>query len=145
MVKKVKYKRPRKINPVSVSIVTLLLLICYSLYRGGELLMLRMETERVVKRTGVEFNSKRGFYLEQPEQLTRKADKLRMDVMNLGVQDPKTTEHWIDITNPDEILIGVYYLQNFDWPFDLAEPHVFEIQQEVRCPPPNGSQCTEMF
>ena len=145
MVKTVKYKRPRKINPVSVTLVALLLFMCYSLYRGGELLMLRMETERVVKRTGVTFNSKRGFYLNNPNQLKRIAGKLRMDIMNLGVEDPKTTEHWVDITNPNEILIGVYYLQKFEWPFDLREPTYFEIQQEVRCPPPNGAQCIEMF
>lgn len=145
MAKKIKYKRPRKINPVSVSWALAIFSLIYVFVKGFNIFMLRMETERVIKSYAVKFNSTRGRWLQNPKRLEILSGKFRNDLLNMGIENPKTTEHWIDITDPDEVLIGVYYIQHLSYPFGIIEDTTFEIQQEVRCKKPNGSVCVEVF
>lgn len=113
----IKYKKPRRINVVSVSLA---LLTAFGLYMGVQwfpLFLQKQEAFRALEETGSKFARNRGMYILEP----KKAEALRMQMANeirrAGVTDPEM-ETWIEI-DETEARIGVLYSTWLDWPFDI--------------------------
>jgi len=145
MSRRVKYKKPRKINPVSVTIVGIIAFIIYVIAKTGPVFLTQMETQRIIKGVGVKFQKSRSRYLAAPESRQMLRDQFLADVFNVGVEGRKTTEHWIDISDSESVKIGVYYQQQFEWPFEMRETTIIEVEQEITCPEKTGSVCIENF
>jgi hypothetical protein len=72
-------------------------------------------------------------------------DSLLKDAFSVGVEGRETTEHWIDVSDKDAVLIGLHYVQYFEWPFEMRETTVIEVDQEILCPGKTGSVCLDDF
>ena len=143
MNRRIKYKRPRKINPVSVTIVGIIAFIIYVIAKTGPIFLTQMETQRVIKGVGVKFQKSRSRYLSSPESLEMLRNNFMSDIFNVGVEGRDTTEHWIDISDTDAVMIGVHYQQRFEWPFEMRETTIIEVDQEILCPGQTSKLCIE--
>ena len=145
MSRRVKYKKPRKINPVSVTVVSIIAFIFYALAKTTPIFMTQMETQRVLKGIGVKLQSRRSRYLASPESLDQLRNDLSKDAFAVGVEGKDTTEHWIDISDTKAVLIGLHYEQRFEWPFEMRETTIIEVDQEIMCPGETGAVCLDEF
>ena len=145
MSRRIKYKKPRKINPVSVTIVAILAFIVYVIAKTGPIFLTQMETQRVIKGVGVKFQGSRSRYMANKPSLNMLRDNLLKDTFGVGVEGRETTEHWIDVSDKDGVLIGVHYEQRFEWPFEMRETTIIEVDQEILCPGKSGSVCLDDF
>ena len=128
MAQPVKYKRPRRINPVSVTVVLVLAALAYLTYQFLPLYLLRHEAFRVLEETGSKFAGSKGRYRTNPKEVDRLRREMDNELRRIGVDDPKM-ESWIEI-HGKKTEFGIVYSKFVHWPFDVQEPHEIEYQVE---------------
>ena len=133
MSRPVHYKKPRKINTVSVSMTLISLLIGYLIYQYLPLYFLRQESYRVLDETSSSFSGTSTRYLHNQDQMLRLRSKLATNLHQLGIKDPNM-EVWIEPT-PDELEIrfGVLYSVFIEWPYDLIQRQEEVNEIEITC------------
>lgn len=131
MPKVVKYKRPRKINAVSI---TLALLVAFGIYMTSQYLplyLLKSEAYRILEETGSHFGARKARYTSDPKELEHLRKRLHNQLTVLGVDDPDM-EVWIELEGR-EARFGVIYSKWVEWPFDVIEKQekVYELEHVV--------------
>ena len=130
----VKYRRPRVINPVSVTLVALLLAGGYAGYEFVRVYIQRQEAYRVLEETGSAFAGRQALYRRDTKEREALRRKMTQELVAIGLTDPDL-ETWIDV-QPQRTSIGVVYTAWFHWPFDALAPiaHEYQVEHEVALP-----------
>ena len=124
----VKYRSPRVINPVSVTLVALLLAGGYAGYEFIRVELTKQEAFRVLEETGSTFAGRHSLYRTDAKQREELRRKMQNDLVAIGVSDP-ALETWIDVEG-EEAKLGVVYSTQYHWPFDVLTPIDREFQVE---------------
>lgn len=131
MAQPVQYKKPRRINAVSVTLVLLLLAGGYALYQWFPRYMLRHEAYRVLQETGSKLAGRAAYYEEDTNAREQLRLEMQRQLVNVGVEDPKL-ETWIEIEGK-EVRLGVVYSTWIEWPFDVVarQESIYEVEHEL--------------
>jgi len=125
----INYKKPRRINFVSVSLT---LVAASFLYVGSQLLpnfLAKQEAYRALDEISSKFSGSRGRYLHDKQAFRSLSAELVAELRRSGVSDPQM-ETWIEIDSPQEVRFGVVYSEYFVWPFDVIEAHERVVELE---------------
>jgi hypothetical protein len=127
----VQYKKPRRINVVSVTLVLLLLLAGYATYQWLPLYMMRHEAYRVLQETGSKLAGRAGYYEQDAEAREDLRKTMQRQLVNVGIDDPKL-ETWIEIEGK-QVRLGVVYSGWIEWPFDVVDRQesVYEVEHMI--------------
>lgn len=130
----VQYKKPRRINVVSVTLLLLLLLAGYAAWQWAPLYFERQEAYRVLQETGSKIAGRAGFYAQDEQAREDLRRTMQRQLVEIGIDDPKL-ETWIEIEGK-ELRLGVVYSAFFEWPFDVIERHerVEQVEHVVALP-----------
>lgn len=120
MAKPVKYKRPRKINAVSVSIALVVALLAYMGYQFIPAKLRKGEAYRVLDETASKFSGRKSRYLGNPDVLQALRAEMAANLRLVGIRDPHM-EHWIEVDSKHQVRFGVLYSEWRTWPFDIIE------------------------
>lgn len=123
----VQYKKPRRINVVSVTLVLLLLLAGYAAWEWAPIYFERHEAHRVLQETGSKIAHRASFYAQDEEAREDLRKTMQRQLVEVGIDDPRI-ETWIELEGK-ELRLGVVYSAWFEWPLDVIERH--EIVQQV--------------
>ncbi len=129
MAQAIKYKRPRKINFVSISIVAVLAFAAYMLSQYLPLYLRKQEAYRVLDETSSQFAGQKNRYLASEPHLLQLQQRMGNDLRLVGIDDPEM-EHWIEVDNKSTVRFGVIYSETVTWPFDVIEPQTEEVELE---------------
>ncbi len=130
----VKYKKPRRINVVSVSLALGLALFVYLGYQYVPLFILKQEAYRVLEEHGSAFMARRALYVKDPVKRDQLRLKMSRQLSVIGVDDPDA-ETWIEVDGK-EVRLGVVYTKVVTWPFDVIKPQtkVYEVEHLAMMP-----------
>ena len=130
----VKYKKPRRINVVSVTLAAALALLVYLGYQYVPLFILKQEAYRVLEEHGSQFMARRALYVQDPVKRDQLRLKMSRQLSVIGVDDPEA-DTWIEIDGK-EVRLGVVYTKVVTWPFDVIKPQtkVYEVEHLVMMP-----------
>lgn len=130
----IKYKKPRRINVVSVTLVVVLSLLAYAGYQWFPLYMTRNEAYRVLQETSSKLAGRAGYYEQDAGAREELRKAMQRELTRVGVEDPKL-ETWIEIEGK-EVRLGVVYSTWIEWPFDVikAQESVYEVEHVVVLP-----------
>jgi hypothetical protein len=130
----VQYKKPRRINVVSVTLVLVLLLAGYAVYQWFPLYMMRNEAYRVLQETGSKLAGRAGYYEQDADAREELRQAMQRQLMNVGIDDPKL-ETWIEIEGK-EVRLGVVYSAWIEWPLDVIDPQesVYDVEHVLVLP-----------
>ncbi|TPV92873.1 MAG: hypothetical protein B7733_23555 [Myxococcales bacterium FL481] len=129
MVKTVKYKRPRKINPVSVSLAVAAAIVAYLTYQYLPVQLRKSEARRVLDETSSTFAGSKKRYLASPDHIETLRREMHTELYRLGLTDPEM-ETWIEVDSEQVIQFGVAYAELIEWPYDLIAPKLETVQVE---------------
>ena len=129
MIQKVKYKKPRKINPISVSLAAFLFLIGFLAYQYVPLALKKGEATRVLDEAASKFAGQPGRYRAVEKEMNRLKRQIKNDLYLVGVVDPDL-EIWIEEDSNNQVRFGCLYSEWIEWPFDVIERQekVYEIE-----------------
>ncbi len=131
MARPIKYKRPRKINAVSVTLGLILFVAGYLAYKLFPLFLLKQEAYRVLEEFGSAYAGRDNAYRADPKKVEELRRKMTAELRNIGIADPDL-ETWIEV-DQREARFGAVYSAWVSWPFDVIEKqeHVYEIEHVV--------------
>lgn len=129
MAQAIRYKRPRKLNVVSLSLLAAFVSAVVVASEYLPMYLRKQEAYRVLDETSSTFAGQKHRYLKDPASLEQLTHKMAAELRRLGIDDPDM-EHWIEPENDHTIRFGVVYTEVLTWPFDLVGPHEKEIQAE---------------
>ena len=132
MAQAVKYKKPRRINSVTVSLFLALALFIFLAYQYVPLFLQKQEAFRILEETGSTFSGRRSYYLAKDEKIEYLRRRMENDLRRVGVEDPDL-ETWIDIEE-HEARFGAVYSVFISWPLDVIpkQEFVYEMEHPVR-------------
>jgi hypothetical protein len=132
MAQPVRYKRPRRINPVSVTLVLLLALAGYLTVQYLPPYLQQHEVYRVLEEHGSMLVRRKIHYQDHPDQLELFRRQMEAEIRKIGVMDPQL-ETWIEVDH-DEVRLGAFYTETVTWLFDLFSPHRkdYDVEHVVR-------------
>jgi hypothetical protein len=129
MAQAIKYKRPRKINLVSITLVAIALLIGYLISQYLPIYLRKQEAYRVLDETASQFAGQKNRYLASEPHFLQLQQRMGNDLRLVGIDDPEM-EHWIEVDNESTVRFGVLYHETVEWPWDVIEPQTDEIELE---------------
>jgi hypothetical protein len=129
MAKPLRYKRPSRINIVSVSLLLIAAFIAYLAAQYLPLYLRKQEAYRILDETSSQFAGQKNRYLASPPHLEQLSQRMANDLRRIGISDPEM-EHWIEIDDKHTVRFGVIYTETVTWPFDAIEPQHNEVQLE---------------
>lgn len=124
----VRYKKPRAINLVSVTLVLAVAALGYAGWEFARVLFLRQEAYRVLEETGSAFYGRRSLYRTEPLEVDALERKMMQRLREIGVSDPDA-ETWIEVEQ-DGAHFGVVYTAMYHWPLDVFAPIRRDVQIE---------------
>ena len=132
MAQAVKYKKPRRINSVSVVLVAILGLCIFFAYQYLPLFLQKQEVYRVLEESGSAFAGRHSYYLANPDAAEALRRRMENDLRRVGVEDPDL-ESWIEFEG-DEAEFGAVYSIFIQWPFDVIpkQEHVYQVEHVVK-------------
>lgn len=124
----VKYRKPRRINVVSVSIFAVLLVIGVVVYEYLPLYITKLEAGRVLEEYGSTFRGRDRYYTENTVAREALISKMSSQLRQIGVNDPNMAAG-IDVEGK-EVTLWVEYSKWIEWPFDIVErqEEVYEVE-----------------
>lgn len=130
----VKYRSPRIINPVSVTLVALLLAGGYAGYELVRVEYERQEVYRVLEETGSTLAGRHTLYVSDPTQRELLRSRMQRTLVSIGLGDPEL-ETWVDAER-GHAQLGVVYTTKYHWPFDVLAPisREFQVEHDVVLP-----------
>lgn len=131
MAQPVKYKPPRRINSVSVTLALLLALGGYLTYQYLPMYLQRQEVYRVLEEHGSTLAGRKGFYSHDHAARESLRRKMEAEIRRMGVMDPQL-ETWIEI-DQHQAHLGAIYTETITWPFDViaAQTNDYEVEHVV--------------
>ena len=124
----VKYKRPRKINVVSVSLTLILIFLGYMASQYVPIWILRSEANRVLDEHTSKFSGAKNRYLQVEKDRKRLKAEMSTELRRVGINDPDM-EVWLEVESQTEVLFGVLYSEYVNYPFELMPRK--EIVEEI--------------
>lgn len=124
----VKYKKPRRINIVSVTLVLLLVVGGYAAYKYLPLYFMQHEARRVLQETASTLAGRAGYYEQDTKALDDLRNTMQRNLKSIGVVDPEM-ETWIEFEGK-EVHFGVVYSAWVEWPFGIIPRQESEYQVE---------------
>jgi hypothetical protein len=127
----VKYKKPSRINVVSVTLALALAVGAVLAWRYVPLFLLKQEVYRVLEETGSTFSGRKGFYLQDEAAREELRAKMERELRALGIEDP-AAETWIEIDGR-QVRLGIAYGTWVEWPLDVVprSEQVYEVEHVV--------------
>lgn len=127
----VKYKKPRRINIISVTLVGLLALGGYAAYLYVPLYLTKHDAYRVLEETGSKVAGRPAFYEDDGAALDELRMQMQRQIKGLGVDDPQL-ETWIEFEGK-QVHLGVLYSETIEWPFGIVKPQqsVYELEHTI--------------
>lgn len=129
MAKTVHYKRPRKINPVSVSLTLAAMIGAYLTYQYLPIYLRKSEALRVLDETSSKFAGSKRRYLASPDHIEALRRDMHAELIRMGLTDPEM-ETWIEVDSEHMVQFGVAYGELLEWPYDVIEPRFETVQVE---------------
>lgn len=131
MARHVKYKRQRAINPVSITLVLLLIAGSVAGFKYFELYYLKHEAFRVLEEAGSKIAHRPSAYTNGPKATENLRRKMVSELRRIGIGDPDL-ESWIEFKG-GEARIGVVYSVWVEWPYDVIEKQekTYEVEHVV--------------
>lgn len=124
----VRYKQPRSINLVSVTVLLVLVAAAYAGWEFVRVVVARQQAYRVLEETGSAFLGRRSLYRDDARERDALRERMAQQLREVGVTDAET---WIDVDSGgarDEARFGVVYTAAYHWPFDVLTP----IERDIR-------------
>lgn len=130
----VQYKKPRRINVVSVTLALLLALAGYAAWQWAPLYFKRHEAYRILQETGSKIAGRASFYEQDPKAREDLRRTMQRQLVEVGIDDPKI-ETWLEIEGK-ELRLGVVYSAFIEWPLDVIEPQesLYEVEHVIVLP-----------
>jgi hypothetical protein len=127
----VKYRKPRKINAVTILLAILAIFIVYLGYQYIPNYMLEQEAYRVLEETSSHFAGRKSRYLATHGGLETLRRRMHNRLRIIGVDDPDS-ESWIEVDG-NEVRFGVVYSKWIEWPFDIIakQEKIYEIEHTI--------------
>lgn len=125
----IKHRHSYFMNPVSLTLGALMLLGGLTLWSAGPSLLVRVESNRVLKSTIEKFIKNRPRYLENEEALDQLHLAMKRNLYAAKVTDPDM-EAWLEIDDQGHIHLGVIYDAQTKWPLGIVSPSTFTVRQE---------------
>ena len=131
MAQAVKYKKPRRINSVSIGLAVFAALCVFFAYQYFPLFLQKQEAYRVLEETGSAFAGRRGYYVAEAKATESLRRQMEGQLRQVGVQDPDL-ETWIEL-DKHEARFGAVYSIFIEWPFQLLakQEYVYEVEHVV--------------
>lgn len=127
----VEFRHSYFVNPVTLSLLALLIATGATLWSVGPALLVRVETNRVLISTLEKFERRRATYLESEQQLDSLYSAMLQQIYQAGVHDDEL-EAWIEVDENDQVEVGVIYSVQASWPLDFASPSSMLVDQRIR-------------
>jgi hypothetical protein len=127
-VQPVRYKQPRIINIVSVTVVLLLLAAGWVGYEVVRTTFLEQEAYRVLEETGSTFAGRRQLYRKDAREREALRARMQSQLVGIGIDDPEV-ETWIEVDG-NRANLGAVYTTWYHWPFDVLSPYGRDVQIE---------------
>lgn len=130
----VEYKKPRRINVVSVTLALIVLMVGYVAWQWLPLYFKRHEAYRMLQETGSKLAGRAGYYEQDTQAREDMRRAMQRSLIEVGIDDPKI-ETWIEIEGK-QARLGVVYSAWMEWPFDVAPrtEAVYEVEHVVVLP-----------
>lgn len=131
MAKPVKYKKPRRINPVSVTLAAIALVLGVVAWEYVPLYITRNEAYRVLESYGSTFSGRDSYYTQDNIARESLRRKMNSELRTVGVSDTDM-ESWIEVDGK-ELRLGVVYSKFIEWPFDIVRrtEEIYEIEHTL--------------
>ncbi len=131
MAQAVKYKKPRRINVVSVSLALAAALFVYLAYQYLPLFLQKQEAYRALEETGSSFHGRRSYYSQDPKATENLRRRMEADLRRVGINDPEL-ETWIEYEE-HQAEFGAIYSIWIEWPWDILpkQEFVYEVIHPV--------------
>lgn len=126
----IQHRHSYLMNPVTLSFLGLFVCASTALYSAGPSLLVRIESNRVLKSTLEKFVKDRPRYLENDEALDQLHLGMQRALYAANVTDPDM-EAWVEIDDSGQIHLGVIYDAQTEWPFGIVSPSTFTVRQEL--------------
>lgn len=132
MAQAVKYKKPRRINSVTVGLAAIAALCIFFAYQYLPLFLQKQEVYRVLEESGSAFAGRHSYYLADPDASEALRRRMENDLRRVGVQDPDL-ETWIEFEE-NEAEFGAVYSIFIEWPFGVIpkQEHVYQVEHIVK-------------
>lgn len=127
----VKFRHSYFVNPVTLSLLALLIATGATLWSVGPAMLIRIETNRVLISSLDKFERRRASFLESEEKLDALYSSMLQQLYQAGVYDDEM-EAWIEVDENDQVEVGVIYSVQVSWPLDFASPTSMLVDQRVR-------------
>jgi hypothetical protein len=133
MAQAVKYKKPRKINPVSITLAFIACVIGWIVYQYVPYIFLKQEAFRVLDETGSKLAHRDNYYKADRKALTTLTKQMSSQLRLVGVRDPQM-EYWIEIDSPTKARLGCLFSYWIEWPADVIpkQEKVVELEYTVK-------------
>jgi hypothetical protein len=127
----VKYKKPSRINVVSVTLALAFAFGALLVWQYAPLFLLEQEAYRVLEETGSTVAGRKGFYVEDDAAREELRAKMERELRTLGIDDP-AAETWIEVDGP-KVRLGIVYGKWIEWPLDVVprSEKVYEVEHVV--------------
>ncbi len=132
MAQAVKYKQPRIINSVSITLALLAALAVYLTAQYLPLFLQKQEAFRVLEETGSAFSGRRSYYVKEAKARESLRGGMEADLRRVGIEDPDL-ETWIELED-GEMAFGAIYSIFIEWPFEALpkQEFVYEVEHLVK-------------
>ena len=131
MAQAVKYKKPRRVNAVSVTLALAAALLVYLGYQYLPLFLQKQEAFRVLEETGSAFSGRSAYYVKDARALEGLRQGMEGDLRRVGIKDPDL-EAWIE-SDDGEMAFGAIYSIFIEWPWQALpkQEFVYEVEHVV--------------
>lgn len=114
----VKYKKPRRINAVSVTLVAILVVLGVLAWAYVPLYITKQEAYRVLESYGSTYAGRDKHYTTDANAREALRNKMNAELRQVGVDDME--DSWIEVDGR-ELVLGVKYYKVIEWPLDVVE------------------------
>ena len=126
---KVQYKKPRRINVVSVTLIILGLVAGYLVYQYLPIFLKKQEALRVLDEVASEFSGSRERFIKDQKSMEKLHREMKNELRLIGIDDPYY-ETWIEVGDDDHVKFGVAYVEKVEWPFEVIKATEETVQVE---------------
>lgn len=127
--KPIKYRHSYLFNPVTLGLIALIIALGATLWSAAPSMLVRIESNRIIKSTAEKFGRERLRYLEDEAALDELYTSMRRALHGAQITDPDM-EAWIEIDEQGQAHLGVIYDLATEWPLGIAKPLVMTVRQE---------------
>jgi hypothetical protein len=129
MAQAIRYKRPRKVNVVSVTLAAIAVIVGYLISQYLPIYLRKQEAYRVLDETSSQFSGAKNRYLASEPHRLQLEQRMGNDLRLVGIDDPEM-EHWIEVDDKHTVRFGVLYSETVEWPWDVIAPQTEQVELE---------------